>query len=87
VERLLARAEKNKRNGNWDEARRNYEAALFVLRTSRFRADEDYVRLSQDAASRAKALAAEQRAQDKLRRERETAEALREIERQEQNSR
>jgi len=87
VERLLARAERNKRGGNWDEARRNYEAALFVLRTSRFRDDESYSRLAEDARKRARALAEERNAEEKARRERETAAALREIERQEQNSR
>jgi len=87
VERLLARAERDKQSGNWDEARRNYEAALFVLRTSRFRDDKSYSRLAEDARTRARALADDRNADEKARRERETAAALREIERQEQNSR
>lgn len=87
VERLLARAERNKESGDWDEARRSYDAALFVLRTSRFRDDESYSRLAQDARKRARALTEERNVEEKARRERETAAALGEIERQEQNSR
>ena len=82
VQRLLARAEQNKQSGHWDEARRNYEAALFVLRTSRFRDDESYRGLARDATQRAERLTDERDASEKARRERETAAALREIDRQ-----
>jgi len=46
VRRLLHEAETAKRIGDWEEAKRAYERALFVLRTSRYREDEEFGALS-----------------------------------------
>jgi hypothetical protein len=82
VQRLLAKAERAKREGNWDEARRSYEAALFILRTSRFREHADYAKLRTAAAKQAQKLRDERVAAEKAEKDRATAEALKEIERQ-----
>ncbi|MHC4409028.1 MAG: hypothetical protein ACYS0F_08495, partial [Planctomycetota bacterium] len=42
VKRLLAEAERAKRQLRWEQAKRAYERALFVLNTSRFREDADF---------------------------------------------
>jgi len=87
VQRLVAAAEKSKASGNWDEARRDYERALFILRTSRYRENDDYRALRERAARSASNLERQRDSAEKSRRERETAAALREIERQERDER
>jgi len=50
IRRLLAEAERAKEREDWEGARRAYERALFVLRTSRFREDDDFRAISGPAA-------------------------------------
>jgi len=69
VERLIARAARHKQSGNWDQARRDYEAALFVLRTSRFRENDAYRALLHETIQRASGLADERASAEKARRE------------------
>jgi len=56
VKRLLAEAERAKRRLQWEQAKRAYERALFVLNTSRFREDEDFRAFSDPAAESLKSL-------------------------------
>ncbi len=56
VKRLLAEAERAKRQLRWEQAKRAYERALFVLNTSRFREDEDFRAFSGPAAESLKSL-------------------------------
>jgi len=87
LQRLLVQAEKKKRNGNWDGARDDYERALFVLRTSKFREHDDYRTIWTEATRRANRLGEERAAAEKSQRDRKAAEALRELERQDRDDR
>jgi len=87
VLRLLAHAEKQKRSGNWDGARDDYERALFVLRTSKYREHEAYRTVWTEATRRANRLAEERATAEKSQRDKKGAEALRELERQDRSDR
>ena len=87
VLRLLAQAEKKKRGGDWDGARDDYERALFVLRTSKYREHEAYRTVWTEATRRANRLAEERATAEKSQRDKKAAAALREAERQDRDNR
>ena len=87
IQRFLQRAEKAKATGDWGVARRNYERALFMLRSSRFREDSEISALRGGADDDFRNLRREEAAAERAARERATADALREIARQEREDR
>ena len=75
VRRLLAEAERAKELGRWEEAKRAYERALFVIRTSRFREDAAFRKLAAPLEADRKRLPDERAEAERRRRD----EALKEL--------
>lgn len=87
IQRLLHQAKAAEASGDWESARRGYERALFIFKSSTFRENREIAALRAGADDAYRSLNREQAAAEKAARERATAEALREIARQDEQDR